>query len=103
MQELDFKETKTGVNIHRIVGYGKKLVENSNVIEKISTLQNSVLSLEEELKVPLNQIKMIDTELQELIKKETRYREKSSIINGKRVFESDKTEQQFKKTHKEIN
>jgi len=103
MQELDFKDTKKGVNIHRIVGYGKKLSENTNLIEKISTLQKSVLNLEEELEVPLNQIKKIDTELQQLIKKETQYREKSSIINGNRVFKSKKTEQQFHKINKEIN
>jgi len=102
MQELDFKNTKKGVNIHRIVGYGKKLVENTNVIEKISTLQKSVLNLEEELEVPLSHLKIKEKELQQLIKKETKYREKLSIINGNRVFKSEKTEQQFNRINKEI-
>jgi hypothetical protein len=53
MQELEFKNTKKGVNIHRIVGYGKKLVENTSVLEKISILQESILNLKEELEVPL--------------------------------------------------
>jgi len=103
LQKLDFKDTKKGVNIHRIVGYGKKLVENTSVLEKISTLQKSVLNLEEELEVPLNNLKMKEKELQQLIKKETKYQEKSSIINGNRVFKSEKTEPQFKRTNKEIN
>ncbi|MCP3872189.1 MAG: hypothetical protein GY699_03410 [Desulfobacteraceae bacterium] len=103
MQELDFKNTKKGVNIHRIVGYGKKLVENTNIIGKISTLQKSVLNLEEELEVPLSHIKIKEKELQPLIKKETKYREKSSIINGNRVFKNEKTEKQFNRINKEIN
>jgi hypothetical protein len=34
---------------------------------------------------------MKEKELQQLIKKETKYREKSSINNGNRVFKSVKT------------
>lgn len=103
MQELDFKNTKKGVNIHRIVGYGKKLVENTSVIEKISILQESILNLKEELEVPLKSIKMKEKELQQLIKKETKYREKSSINNGNRVFKSEKTSPQFNRINKEID
>ena len=38
VQELDFKDMKGGVNLHRVVGYGKKLVDNTKVLERIEQL-----------------------------------------------------------------
>jgi len=37
-QELDFKDMKGGVNLHRVVGYGKKLVDNKKVPERIEQI-----------------------------------------------------------------
>ncbi len=84
MQELDFKNMKPGVNIHRIVGYGKKLVDNTKVLEKIERLQEQVQKIELELEGPLNEIRMFEEKLQPLIEDERVYREKSKVENGVR-------------------
>jgi hypothetical protein len=41
-QELDFRDMKGGVNLHRVVGYGKKLVDNTTVLEKIEIPQGQI-------------------------------------------------------------
>jgi len=103
MQELDFKEMKSSVNIHRMVGYGKKLVDNPNVIEKIEKLQDQKKVLEEELKIPLIEINSLEKDLQTLIKKETACREKGTIVDGTRNFKYKKEEQIFEDIQKQIN
>ena len=84
MQELDFRKMKSLVNIHRMVGYGKKLVNNESVIEKIGKLQKQKKILEDELKNPLTEISSLEKALQSLIKKETAYREKGTIVDDRR-------------------
>ena len=84
LQELDFRNMKSGVNIHRIVGYGKKLVDDTKVLEKIERLQEQVKKLETELEYPLNEIRVIEEEVQPLIEDERTYREKSKVENGAR-------------------
>jgi len=103
MQELDFKSMKSVVNIHRMAGYGKKLVDNTNVIEKIEELQNQKKTLEEELKIPLTEINSLEKDLQSLIRKERIYREKGTIVEGKRNFKYKKDEQMFKDIQKQID
>ncbi len=101
-QELDFKDMKNGVNIHRMVGYGKKLVDNPKVIEKINLLQRQIKEIENKLSIPLREINDLEKELQSLIKAETRYREKSKILEGKRQFKDENDEQDFKTIEKQI-
>ena len=93
---------KSGVSIHRMVGYGKKLEENTKVIEKVELLQNQINKLEQELSIPLSEIKMLEEDLQPLIEKERLYREKSIIKEGKRSFESNKDEENFKEIQKQL-
>jgi hypothetical protein len=95
-QELDFRNMKNGVNIHRMVGYGKKEVDNTKVIEKIEHLQNRIKKLKKELKTPISKIKELENACQDLIKKETRYREKSKVVEGKREFMNEKDKQELK-------
>jgi len=103
MQELDFKKMKNSVNIHRMVGYGKKLVENTNVLEKIELLQKQITKLKKDLRIPLSKIESLETKLQSLIKKETTYREKSNIVEGKRSFKYKNDEKFLKDTRKQID
>nr|QNO42660.1 hypothetical protein LNAFDGMD_00021 [Methanosarcinales archaeon ANME-2c ERB4]QNO43397.1 hypothetical protein PNFJDKBC_00008 [Methanosarcinales archaeon ANME-2c ERB4]QNO48235.1 hypothetical protein BHCKGNAA_00020 [Methanosarcinales archaeon ANME-2c ERB4] len=101
-QELNFKDMKSGVNIHRVVGYGKKLVDNVTVLEKIERLRGQKDELEWELKDPLDEIRNIEETLQLKINKERIYREKSTIEKGTRRL-SEPDMQSLKSVQKEIN
>ena len=102
MQELDFRNMKPGVNIHRIVGYGKKLVDNTKVLEKIERLQEQVQKIEIELEGPLNEIRMFEEKLQQLIEDERVFREKSTVENGERILSGIDMEA-LKNIQKKIN
>jgi len=101
-QELNFRDMKSGVNIHRVVGYGKKLVDNVTVLEKIERLQRLKNELEWELRDPLNEIRNLEDTLQLKINEERIYREKSTIIKGTRRL-SEHDMQSLKSIQKEIN
>ncbi len=47
-QELSFKDMKNGLNSHRVVGYGKTLVDNPTVLANIERLQGHIRTLEHE-------------------------------------------------------
>ena len=64
LQELNFKELKSRVNIHRVVGYGKRAVDNTTVLEKIEQLQRQIHDLEHTLAEPLQTITTIEATLQ---------------------------------------
>jgi len=83
-QELSFKDMKSGVNINRVVGFTKKLIDNEKVLLKIEDLQGSISKIEKELESPLNEIKEIEKILQLNIEEERQYREKSIIDKGER-------------------
>jgi hypothetical protein len=100
-QELDFKDMKGGVNLHRVVSYGKKLVDNTTVLEKIEILQGQISELESELEGPLNEIRGIERDLQARINEERRYREKSTVENGERKL-SEHDAELLKRIQKEI-
>lgn len=101
-QELNFRDMKGGVNLHRVVGYGKKLVDNTKVIEKIEQLQGQISELERELDAPLNEIRGIERNLQSKINEERIYREKSTVENGERKLPEHDAEI-LKGIQKEIN
>jgi len=101
-QELNFKDMKGGVNLHRVVGYGKKLVDNTKVLAKIERLQGQISELERELDGPLNEIRGIERNLQSGINEERIYREKSIVVNGKRKL-SECDAQILRSIQKEIN
>ena len=101
-QELDFKDMKGGVNLHRVVGYGKELVDNKKVLERIEQLQGQINELERELDAPLNEIRVIEKNLELKIKEERIYREKSSVDNGERKLPEHDAEI-LKGIQKEIN
>ena len=101
-QELNFRDMKSGVNIHRVVGYGKKLIDNAKVLEKIEQLQEQISKLEYELQIPLNEIRRLEKNLQSKINKERIYREKSVILDGERKL-PEHDAQVLKSIQKEIN
>ncbi|GFO97606.1 putative uncharacterized protein [groundwater metagenome] len=75
---------KSGVNIHRAVGFTKKLIDNEKVLCNIEKLQGSISEIEKEVESPLSEIKEIEKILQLKIEEERRYRERSIVVKGER-------------------
>ncbi len=101
-QEWSFKDMKNGLNIHRVVGYGKKLVDNPTVLANIERLQGHIRRLEQELQGPLKEIQDVEKHCLSQIHEERRYREKSLIVNGKRTLSEHDT-QMLKSIQKEMH
>ncbi|MCD4810746.1 MAG: hypothetical protein K8R17_12735, partial [Methanosarcinales archaeon] len=92
-QEKEFRDAKNGVNIHRIVGFGKKIENYDKMEEKHSELCKAIIQLQSQLKVPLMEIEAIDVQLIDLYRQERMLRERSKIIEGERVLgEADSIE-----------
>jgi len=102
MQELNLRDLKSRVNIHRIVGYGKKTVDNTTVLMKIERLRSQIHRLENVLEEPLHQIREMENTLQIRIREETTYREKSRVVNGERKLSEDDM-RMFQGIQKEIS
>ncbi|MCP4109033.1 MAG: hypothetical protein GY749_26480 [Desulfobacteraceae bacterium] len=79
MQEKQFRDAKNGVNIHRIVGYGRKSENYDKMREKHRKLVETICRLESKLKEPLKEVEKAEKILDELYRKERRFREKSSV------------------------
>jgi len=89
MQEKTFREAKCAVNIHRIVGYGKKIESYDKMKEKHREICQTITQLKYKLKEPLEGIEAIDEQLAVLYTLERTLREKSVIVDGKRVLSED--------------
>jgi len=93
MQEKQFRDGKSGVNIHRIAGYGKKIENYDKMEEKHGELCKTITQLKSRLKTPLQEIEVIEELLAPLYQQERRLRGKSVIVEGERVFgEADSIE-----------
>ncbi|MDL1974736.1 MAG: hypothetical protein LWX55_08145 [Deltaproteobacteria bacterium] len=100
-QEKQFRDVKGPLNIHRIVGYGKKLEDYDSMKEKHSRVKHTVEQLKARLRDPLSEIEQVEKELAKLYRKERKLREKSKIDFGKRVLSKpDSTE--LKETERKI-
>jgi len=93
MQEKQFRDGKSGVNIHRIVGYGKKIENYDKMEEKHGELCKTITQLKSRLKKPLQEIEAIEEQLAPLYQQERKLHEKSVIVKGERVLgEADSIE-----------
>jgi hypothetical protein len=86
MQEKQFRDAKSGVNIHRITGYGKKIENYDKMSEKHGELCERITQLKAELEKPLSEIGVIEEQLTDIYRKERTLREKSKIVDGGRVL-----------------
>ena len=86
MQEKIFREEKSGVNIQRIVGYGSKIESYDKMDERHRKICETITHLKLKLEVPLMKIDVIVAQLADLYQQERELREKSRIIDGKRVL-----------------
>ncbi|MBA7537253.1 hypothetical protein ES705_29520 [subsurface metagenome] len=101
-QEKEFRNYKGSLNIHRIVGYGKKLEDYDSMKEKYSKIKKTIRKLRMKLKEPLMEIDKIEKELASLYRKEKKLRERSKIEFGKRVL-SESDSGKLKQFEREIN
>jgi hypothetical protein len=93
MQEKQFRDGKSGVNIHRIVGYGMKIENYEKMDEKHGEICKTITQLKSRLEKPLQEIEAIEVQLAHLYRQERAIREKSTIVDGKRVLsEADSME-----------
>jgi len=86
MQEKIFRDEKSGVNIHRIVGYGKKIEYYDKMDERHRKICETITKLKLKLKIPLMEIDAIEAKLTDLYQTERPLRERSIIVKGKRIL-----------------
>jgi hypothetical protein len=101
-QEKQFRDAKSGVNIHRIVGYGKKIEKYDLMDEKHGLLCETITNLNLKLEKPLMKIEAIEEQLAPLYSKERRLREKSKIVDGIRTID-DVESIELQECEKQIN
>ncbi len=83
--ERQYAMMKAATCFNQVVGYGKKLLPDENMLDKIKKLQTDLRKLQQELKIPLSQITDEEKKLQDLFEKERKLKERSKINKeGKR-------------------
>jgi len=102
LQEKQFRDAKSGVNMHRIVGYGKKAEAYDTMREKCHTLRETIHVLTVKLQEPLKEIEQLEKELEIFYQQERKLREQSSIEVGKRVL-SDASMDELAQCERQIN
>lgn len=83
-EELWFKRAKAAVSLNRVCGYGRQLVTNNRVKEEVGKLGAKKLELEEELNAAFGEIDVHERALVNLIPREARLRQKTTVKDGKR-------------------
>jgi transposase len=84
LQELWFQDTKEFAALHRVAGYGKKLIDDKAVRSRQIELQKKIEMLREQLQTPLAQLTGLDQQLYGMIEKEHQLRLQSRIVDGQR-------------------
>jgi len=93
LQEKQFRDAKSGVNMHRIVGYGKKTEPYDTMREKCHALQERIQVLTDQLQAPLKDLDQLEKELESFYQQERKLREQSSIEDGKRVLSQERMDE----------
>ncbi len=83
--EKQFAMMNAAVCFFQVVGYGKKLLDDDNMLQRIKELQTQLRQLHEELKAPLAQVVDKEQQLQKLFAEERQLKENSTIKDGKRI------------------
>jgi transposase len=86
LQELWFRDTKEFAALHRVAGYGKKLLDDEKVQEKQNKLQSQIVTLQDALQQPLAALAVLDQKYESWIEKERRLRAQTRIVDGKRIM-----------------
>ena len=83
-QELVFRGQKAAVSFNRVCGYGKKRVTNERVKAELEKLAVKKQHLEDDLVEPMAAVVAHDRAIANLIPKERRLREQTTIVDGER-------------------
>ncbi len=83
--EKQYSMMKAATCFYQIVGYGKKHMDDTTMVERIKKLEDNLRQLHQELQEPLLQIDAKEQTLTKLWKKERQLKEKSTIQEGKRT------------------
>ena len=102
MQEKQFRDAKSGVNIQRIVGFGKKIENYNGIDEKHREICKAITQLKSRLQVPLMEIEVINEQLIDLYRQERVLRENYKIVEGKRIL-NDADSIELKNCEAQIN
>jgi uncharacterized coiled-coil protein SlyX len=93
LQEKQFRNAKSGVNIHRIVGYGMKIENYDRMEGKHRKLCETITRLNKKLEESQQEIEQIKERLSSLLVQEKTLQERSTIVDGKRIMnEADSIE-----------
>jgi hypothetical protein len=84
-QELTYRYEKATVCLSRVAGYGRKEVANPRQREKQEKLAQKITALTEQLKNAIAERGVHEQAIAGLIPKERRLREKTKLIDGKRI------------------
>ena len=87
-QELIYRYEKATVCLSRVAGYGRKEVANPRQREKQEKLARNISVLNEKLKDAIEERGVHESAIAQLIPKERRLREKTKLIDGKRIVPS---------------
>ena len=101
-QELQFKEMKSAVSLHRVAGYGKQKMTDETVVQRQGYLAERIEKIEKTLAGPLKEISGYENTIAKLIPKERHLRNQSEIKEGKRILPTELMEKLHSYT-KEIN
>ncbi len=86
LQEKQFRNAKSGVNIHRIVGYGMKIENYNRMEDKQRKLCETITRLNKNLEEHLQELEPIKEQLTSLLVQEKPLQERSTIEDGKRIM-----------------
>jgi hypothetical protein len=84
LQELWFRDSKEFAALHRVAGYGKKLLDDKTVRAKQKDLQEKIAAIRNQLQQPLAALSELDQQLHIWIEKERQLRVQSRIVDGQR-------------------
>ena len=84
-QELTYRYEKATVCLSRVAGYGRKEVANPRQREKQEKLAQKINALNEQLKDAIEERGVHEQAIAQLIPQERRLREKTKLIDGKRI------------------
>jgi len=100
--ERQYAMMKAATCFGQVVGYGKKLLPDENMLNKIRKLQTDLRKLQHELKLPLSQITVEEKKLQDLFDKERQLKERSKINKKGKRDQSQRNQKNLESCQRDI-
>jgi len=100
--ERQYAMMKAATCFGQVVGYGKKLLPDENMLNKIRKLQTDLRKLQHELKIPLSQITAEEKKLQDLFDKERQLKERSKINKKGKRDQSQRNQKNLESCQRDI-